>query len=99
MIEPTVGRVVWFWPASTKGKADGGQPLAATIAYVHSNTCVNLTVHDRDGDTYALTSQTLWHGDGESPDYPHCEWMPYQKGQAAKVEQLEAAIKDGFTKP
>lgn len=97
MIQPTVGRVVWFWPASTTGKE--GQPLAATIAYVHSDTLVTLTVHDRDGETYGLAKVELWHGEGESPNHPHCEWMPYQKGQAAKVEQLEAAIKDGFTKP
>lgn len=94
MIKPTVGRVVWFWPASTTPKGDpGAQPLAATIAYVHTDTNVNLTVHDRNGEIYPLTSVPLWHGDGESPNHPHCEWMPYQKGQAAKTEALEAQIK------
>jgi hypothetical protein len=96
MIKPTVGRVVWFWPASTtpKGTPDA-QPLAATIAYVHSDTMVNLTVHDRDGETYGLTSVKLWHGEGESPDMPHAEWMPYQKGQAAKTEAIEKQIGAG----
>lgn len=100
MIKPTVGRVVWFWPASTLPKGSpGAQPLAATIAFVHSGTCVNLTVHDRNGETYGMTSAELWHGEGESPDRPHCEWMPYQKGQAAKTEELERSVKEGFTKP
>lgn len=29
VIEPTVGRVVWFWP---DGEAPDRQPLAATVA-------------------------------------------------------------------
>ena len=43
----------------------------------------------------------LWHGEGESPDHPHCEWMPYQKGQAAKTEQLEerlGSVEQGFVR-
>jgi hypothetical protein len=101
MIPPTVGRVVWFWPTSaTNAKgSEGAQPLAATITYVHNDTCVNLTVHDRDGETYGLKAALLWHGEGESPDHPHAEWMPYQKGQAAKTEELQRSIKEGFTKP
>lgn len=97
MIQPTVGRVVWFWPVSTTPKGSpGAQPMAATIAYVHSDICVNLTVHGRNGETYGLTSVPLWHGDGESPDHAHCEWMPYQKGQAAKTEELQAAARSSF---
>jgi hypothetical protein len=95
MITPTVGRVVWFWPMSAtspKG-AEGAQPLAATVAYVHNDTCVNLTVHERGGETYGLQAVLFWQGEGESPDHPHCEWMPYQKGQAAKTEALEAQVK------
>ena len=90
--------MVWFWPYSVdnpKG-APGAQPLAATVAYVDNDTCVNLTVHDRNGETYGLTSVYFWQGDGESPETAHCEWMPFQKGQAAKTEQLEAAARASF---
>lgn len=95
MITPTVGRVVWFWPYTI----DEVQPLAATIAYVHSDTLVNLTVHDRSGETYGLTSVTLWHGEGDTPVNPFCEWMPYQKGQAVKTESLERQLENQAAHP
>lgn len=97
MIKPTVGRVVWFWPASLVPKGSpGAQPLAATIAFVHQEDRVNLTVHDRDGSTYGLEGVYLWDGEAVMPDMPHCEWMPYQKGQAAKTEALEAVARSSF---
>jgi hypothetical protein len=89
MIRPTVGRVVWFWGPSTSV-----QPRAAIIAFVHSDTCVNLAVFDRNGESGGMESVVLWQGDGERPDGPHAEWMPYQKGQAAKTEQLERVISE-----
>jgi len=101
VIRPSVGRVVWFWPASVdnaKG-TPGAQPLAATIAYVHQDDRVNLTVHDRNGETYGLEGVYLWSGEEPIPDMPHAEWMPYQKGQAAKTEELERTVREGFTKP
>lgn len=97
MIKPTVGRVVWFRPMSA---SENPQPLAAIIAFVHDDKTVNLAVFDRNGESYPLEGVQLIQ-EGEMPCRPggYCEWMPYQKGQAAKVDQLEAAIKDGFTKP
>lgn len=99
MIAPTVGRVVWFWPASrsVQDRLDIDQPLAATIAFVHSNLSVNLTVHHQTGSTDAAADVYLWHGDTDRPSAgSFCEWMPYQKGQAAKVEQLEKTINQGY---
>jgi hypothetical protein len=98
MIRPTVGRVVWYWPAAIKGK-DDRQPKAAIIAFVHSDEEVNLAVFDSDGETYPQEHVVLWHGEGETPNRPHAEWMPYQKGQAAKTEELERTVREGFTKP
>lgn len=94
MIEPTVGRVVWFHPEI--GNRDCGATLAAIVCHVWSITCVNLAVFDSNGAPYNRTSVFLWQGDSERPSSQYAEWMPYQKGQAAKVEQM---LKDGYTVP
>ena len=89
MITPTIGRVVWFWPAGAKVE----QPFAATISYVHSDSMVNLSVIDANGNQFAATSITLVQDDANHA-LPFCQWMPYQKGQAAKTEALEEKMKD-----
>src|SRR6266481_1667828 len=100
MISPTVGRVVWYRPGpydrsgSTMTIHEDGQPLAAIVAYVWSDALVNLTVSDHNGTPHSRTSVTLHQGEGECPSSPYCEWMPYQKGQAAKTEQLETKLKE-----
>jgi hypothetical protein len=85
-ILPTVGRVVWFWPNHKSPRpafeAAPDQPCAATVAYVHSPTCVNLSVTDHSGNTHAITSVPLIHPDEPKPDGVHCTWMPFQLGQA-----------------
>lgn len=94
MIIPTIGRVVWFHPH--KGDASiacGDQPLAALVTYVHSDTMVNLAVFDVSGKAHSLTSVYLKQNENEgSIGSMFCEWMPYQKGQAAKTEALEAKL-------
>lgn len=86
MIKPSVGRVVWYHP-----KTD--EKTAAIVACVHNDTCVNLMVIDQAGNTQGRISVILWQGEGTHPPLPFCEWMPYQKGQAAKAEALEAELK------
>ncbi len=91
MIKPTVGRVVWFYP---KG-GESSQPLAALVAHVWSDTCVNLAIFDANGKPMMdpPTSVLLVQDGNERPSGgPFCEWMPYQKGQAAKTEQLEKQV-------
>src|SRR5690348_1563914 len=96
MITPTVGRVLWFHPHPTDlelarfAQAHDGRAFAAIVAHVWSDTLVNLMVIDPNGVTHARTSVELWHGEGERPAGTHAEWMPYQKGQAAKAEAAEA---------
>ena len=88
MIKPTVGRVVWFWPAGTAAIG----PLAATVAYVHSDSCINIGYLDVNGVSHPATSVPLIQEGSERPQGYFCEWMPYQKGQAAKTEALEKQV-------
>jgi len=93
MISPTPGRVVWYMPGAERAALGGGDDvLAAIVAYVHTDRLVNLAVFDVNGNVHSRTSVKLLQDD-EQEDYlgqPHAVWMPYQKGQAAKTEQLQA---------
>ncbi len=100
MIKPTVGRVVHY----RTGNADidgamvrnGDQPLAAIITCVWSDSCVNLVVFDANGRRHERTSVLLLQEGNPQPGGGHyCEWMPYQKGQAAKTEELEKELQAG----
>ena len=86
MISPTIGRVVWYWPTAEQT----GQPWAALVTYVHSDRMINVGGWDANGNPVRATSIALLQDDDE-PKGPHCQWMPYQKGQAAKTEALEKA--------
>ena len=94
MIKPTVGRVVWFYPGVHLSHIArvGDQPFAATVAAVWSDTCVNIGFLDANGHHHNATSVPLIQDDMPRPDSHFCEWMPYQKGQAAKTEALEGQL-------
>ena len=94
-IKPTVGRIVWYTPyQSDTFPFQAGQPLAAIVCGVWSDTCVNLAVFDVNGNSHSRTSVLLWQDNSEAPkpSVGYAEWMPYQKGQAAKVEQLQQQL-------
>lgn len=93
MIKPTIGRQVWFWGGIPQ---ELQQAEAATIAYVHGDRLVNLQVIDHNGIARSETSVSLVQAeDSEKPTGFFCEWMPFQKGQAVRTEQLERAIDAG----
>lgn len=95
MIKPTVGRVVWFTPAvNDDPRHDVKQPLSAVIAYVHGERCVNLTTFDQNGNCIGgRTSVPLLQDDDPKPEEGYfASWMPYQRGQAARTEQLERSL-------
>jgi len=96
MIKPTIGRAVWFTPSGPSDSLawDGKQPLAAIVAYVWSDTMVNLSVFDQNGKQFGQTSVFLYQGDTDRPKGYYCEWMPYQQGQAAKAEALEKQLNE-----
>lgn len=104
-ILPTVGRVVLFHlgagyiPPNWEATPDGSNTYSARIAYVHSPNMLNLAVDDANGVARGFTSVPLVQGDDEAPIGNWCEWMPYQKGQAARAEQLERQIAERSVPP
>lgn len=95
MIIPTNGRIVLYHPSQFDTNVmtvHDSRPLAAIVAHVFNDGLVNLCVFDSNGHPYGRTSVPLHQGDGPCSSSPYCEWMPYQKGQAAKAEALEAQL-------
>lgn len=91
VIEPTIGRIVLF-----NGEVDGAdhRVRAAMIVSVVDRKTVHLHVFNHDGTTEAQLWVYLHQEDSpHRPTHPYAEWMPYQKGQAAKTEALEAQLK------
>lgn len=87
MIQPTVGRIVWFHDEQTSNPLARitGQPLAAIVTGVWGDRMVNLTVFDANGIPHAKTSVNLVQPEDGGPPTGvsmYCEWMPYQIGQA-----------------
>ena len=91
VITPTIGRVVWFRPHKTDGlptESDGR--CAALVVKVWHDRLVNLAVFDANGNHHNRTSVPLvQEGDVPHADGFYAEWMPCQKSQQAKYEQLE----------
>jgi hypothetical protein len=89
MIKPTVGRIVWYWLAHGSPQRE---PLAAIVCGVKSDSVVNLSVFDHGGALFSHIDVPLIQEGDERPVTHFCEWMPYQKGQAAKTEALESKL-------
>lgn len=93
MIKPTVGRVMWYWP---EAEDRGEQPFCALVAHVCDDNMVNLAVFSEEGDVLGgmrrvpIVQEGGPHTIGASP---YCEWMPYQRGQAAKADELQKQLK------
>jgi len=92
MIPPTNGRIVLFHPPAHFGCHDRKQLLAAIVVHVWNERLINLTVFDSDGVPHPFTSVQLLQDDDAPTRDSWAEWMPYQKGQAAKTEQLEQQV-------
>ena len=88
MIHPTPGRTVWFFPRmGDEYLGRFNPPFAAQIAYVLDDETVNLMVVNPDGTTRPEIAVRLVQEDGFEPDEDcYCVWMPFQKGQAARLE-------------
>jgi hypothetical protein len=83
LIKPTVGRVVWFNQMKPDVFPGSGGTCAAIVTYVHSDRLVNLCVFDAKGNTHSRILIPLVQPGDTKPTTAHCEWMPFQIGQAA----------------
>lgn len=84
---PTVGRIVHYHDAEHVG------PFAGLVAIAEANryTIPVLHVFLHDG---VRVVNAVKHKDCVklAPGEPYWDWMDYQKGQAAKTEQLQAEL-------
>jgi hypothetical protein len=96
-IRPEVNRHVNFWTQDAKADDSKGQPLAAIITHVSGYERVNLAVFSVEGIASNALDVLLLQPGADKPDagVAYAEWMPFQKGQAAKTEQLEAQLNAG----
>lgn len=84
MIEPTIGRVIHLMMPDTHDGVHAG-----IITYVWNPHTIN--VFDCN-DIMVRTSVLLLEEPPPIHDAPYAVWMPYQKGQAAKTEEVTAAL-------
>ena len=94
IIQPTVGRVVWYFPDPNSRESDFIRltkgPFAALIAHVHGETSINLTVFDSCGVPHARESVLLVQAHEDQPQGSYATWMPYQVGQARRLTEADA---------
>lgn len=91
-IEPTVGRVVLYYP---KGIAPPTQPCRADVCFVHPDGRINIAWNNADGVQQAATAVYLVQPGEEPPKSGHYAfWMPYQVGQAVAHSKLGQSVDD-----
>ena len=86
MIEPTIGRVVWYHPKPHSGDPPplfAELPYVALVAGILPNGLLNLAIWNHAG--FSFQRQGVWLAQDDDPvEQGHAEWMPFQKGQVAK---------------
>ena len=86
-ITPTVGRMVYYKSYGTPNGEYKSLDRVATITEVRDNDTVSLCVFNPTG---LFFNQDVNYGQGVG----QWDWIPYQKGQAKKTEELEEKIKE-----
>lgn len=90
---PTIGRIVHVFGLISDG-AGPDVPRAGIVCGAEpGQLTINASVWARSGDTFVGGVQNLLHA--SMPRHPgdlYWDWMDFQKGQAAKTEQLEERI-------
>lgn len=84
---PTVGRVVYYKSLGSPNGEFESTDRAAIITQVHNATCVGLCILNPNGMYF---NESVVQGQ----EAGKWDWMPFQKGQAAKTEELERYIKN-----
>lgn len=85
-MKPSIGRVLWYWPAGVNCKAEGAQPYPCLISYVHSGRVVNVGGFTREGAHFQDTNVMLLNdiaSYGNPTGEAWCQWMPYQHAAQA----------------
>lgn len=83
-IEPTVGRVLHFWPAQEDLEEHGlvmldeAQPMRASISFVRNINTINCTVEDHAGKQVFVRGLRLRQPDQPRPGFGHCAWTEQQ---------------------
>jgi hypothetical protein len=80
-----------YYPNGVSQVNAGIQPLAATVAFVHSDRLINIGYLDANGIMNSATSVALAQEGDEWPTGPFCMWMPFQIGQAKRHAAETAA--------
>jgi len=97
-IEPTVGRVLLYFPGPNDPLSDPAhatdQPLAALVCYVHGEgKKVNLAVFSPAGHPFGRPDVPLIQPEDDPPGgVSFARWMPYQVGQAQKTQALQKEL-------
>jgi hypothetical protein len=100
MIPPTVSRFVWYRPAPHDCEPSehripqiADQPLSGQICGVLGLERVNLAVMGADGSgPYPRPNVKLVQDGPVQPG--ECTWMPFQKGQSMKVDELTDKLRE-----
>lgn len=88
---PTVGRIVHVFGMTDFGIM-WGSPRAAIVAFVDpiDSLTINVGVWNTDGSTGPIVGLKHKSKINDVTGFTPCwDWMDFQKGQAAKTEQLE----------
>jgi hypothetical protein len=80
-LKPTVGRIVYYKSYGTPNGEFKPENRAAIITGVVDDTTVHLTVINPTGMFFNLNVKQGENGG-------QWDWMPYQKGQAKKTEEV-----------
>lgn len=108
VIIPTIGRKIWLWlsgadrMAYEQAIAAGNnhphiQPLDASICYTHSDNLITVTAGSPVGVSLHASVELIQGGTPwDANTGKHCQWMPYQVGQAKAQEPAKPAAAEGF---
>ena len=84
MMEPTIGRIIYYHKNAELYTTDSDRPYAAIITTVNTDGTVSLCVFDTIGQTYGIMHIRLIQPNEPIPNkgQDYCAWMPYQVGKA-----------------
>lgn len=91
-IQPTVGRKILYRPPADQGHAEDVR-FSADIAWVNEDNTINIAYLNQYGLSFHACGVVIAAGNNLA-EPGQCEWMKYQKGQAAKTEELEEQLSD-----